>query len=315
VVVVDKPAGWTSHDVVARVRRILGTRRVGHAGTLDPMATGVLVVGVGRGTRLLGHLVGAGKTYEATIRLGQTTTTDDAEGTVTSCRDTTGLTEPDLRAALTAFTGTFAQVPPSVSAIKVDGRRAYARVRAGEEVTVAARQVTVTRFSLEGVRRGAAGPGRDAWPVLDVDVVVDCSSGTYVRALGRDVGERLGVGGHLVALRRTAVGPFRIDEARTLEQLAAEPAVLALGLAASRAFPRRVLTPQEVTSLRHGRPVGARGELSAPTAAFTPEGGLVALLVAGRPGEARPVVVFDPAGPPPGARPGRHDPTAGSAAR
>jgi tRNA pseudouridine55 synthase len=298
LVVVDKPAGVTSHDVVARVRRMLGTRRVGHAGTLDPMATGVLVVGVGRATRLLGHLVGAGKTYEATIRLGQATTTDDAEGTVTSCRDTTRLDEQDIHAALAEFTGTFAQVPPAVSAIKVAGERAYARVRAGQDVTLAARPVTVTRFAARAVRRlTVPGPPGVRCAVVDVDVVVDCSSGTYVRALGRDVGERLGVGGHLVALRRTTVGPFRIDEAHTLEALAVDPTVMPLAQAASRAFPARVLTPQEVRALQHGRPVAAHGEGATPTAAVTPTGELVALLVAGRsPGQARPAVVFDAAG-------------------
>src|ERR687894_100191 len=202
LVVVDKPAGFTSHDVVARLRRILGTRKIGHAGTLDPMATGVLVCGVGRGTKLLGHLALDGKAYTATIRLGATTTTDEAE-----------VTDAAVAAGLAALTGPILQVPSAVSAIKVDGRRAYARVRAGEQVVLPARPVTVSAFTLLA-RRGA-----------DLDVAVECSSGTYVRALARDLGAALGVGGHLTALRRTRVGPFRLAHARTLPGLEAAPEV------------------------------------------------------------------------------------------
>src|SRR4051812_29074000 len=211
LVVVAKPGGLTSHDVVARLRRILRTRKVGHAGTLDTMATGVLVCGVGRATKLLGHLALDTKSYTATIRLGATTTTDDAEGEVVATADARGVSDAAIDAGISALTGTIAQVPSSVSAIKVDGQRAYSRVRAGEEVVLPARPVTVSEFTLVA-RHGT-----------DLEVVVACSSGTYVRALARDLGAGLGVGGHLVALRRTRVGPFGLDHARTLEQLEADP--------------------------------------------------------------------------------------------
>jgi tRNA pseudouridine55 synthase len=213
LVVVDKPAGLTSHDVVSRLRRILGTRKVGHAGTLDPMATGVLVCGVGRGTKLLGHLALDTKAYAATIRLGATTSTDDAQGETMASTDAGAVSDAAVAAGMAALTGAIEQVPSSVSAIKVDGQRAYARVRAGEQVVLAARPVTVSAFTLLA-RRGD-----------DLDVLVDCSSGTYVRALARDLGAGLGVGGHLTALRRTRVGPFTLDQARALERLAAEPSL------------------------------------------------------------------------------------------
>ena len=196
LLVVDKPAGWTSHDVVGRCRRLAGTKKVGHAGTLDPMATGVLVLGVGRATRLLGHLALTDKAYDATIRLGATTVTDDAEGEVVEQRDASGVSDEALAAAMAALTGPLSQVPSSVSAVKVDGVRSYARVRAGQAVELAPRSVVVSRFAL----RDRRGP--------DVDVTVACTSGTYVRALARDLGAALGVGGHLTALRRTRVGPF-----------------------------------------------------------------------------------------------------------
>ncbi len=213
LLVVDKPGGITSHQVVARARRALGTKRVGHAGTLDPMATGVLVLGIEKGTRLLGHLSLTTKTYEATIRLGQATNTDDADGEVT---DAPGATladvGPRLQASVAALTGTISQVPSSVSAIKVDGKRAYALVRQGADVELAPREVTVSRFDVRDVRDvrpvDAAGT-----PAVDLDVVVDCSSGTYIRALARDLGASLGTGGHLTALRRTRVGPFGLEHA------------------------------------------------------------------------------------------------------
>ncbi len=214
LVVVDKPAGLTSHDVVARLRRILHTRKVGHAGTLDPMATGVLVCGVGRGTKLLGHLALDTKAYTATIRLGATTTTDDAEGETVTTTDPAAVTDEAIDAGIAALTGPILQVPSSVSAIKIDGRRAYARVRAGEQVVLPPRPVTVSTFTVLA-RRGA-----------DLDVAVECSSGTYVRALARDLGAALGVGGHLTALRRTRVGPFRLEHARTLPELEEAPGTL-----------------------------------------------------------------------------------------
>ena len=214
LVVVDKPAGITSHDVVARVRRLAGTRKVGHAGTLDPMATGVLVLGLNRATRLLGHLTLTDKAYAATVRLGMTTTTDDAEGEVVDSQPTDGLTETAVRDALAAFVGEIDQVPSAVSAIKIDGKRAYARVRDGEQVDLPARRVSV--HSIDVV---STSLDRRDQPVT-LDIEVRCSSGTYIRAIARDLGAALGVGGHLTALRRTAVGPFLIDEARTLDALA-----------------------------------------------------------------------------------------------
>jgi tRNA pseudouridine55 synthase len=291
LVLVDKPAGWTSHDVVARVRRLAGTRRVGHAGTLDPMATGVLVLGVERATRLLTYLVGADKTYTATVRLGVATLTDDAEGEPTAVADASGVGEDAVRGAAAALTGAIRQVPSSVSAIKVDGRRSYARVRAGEDVALAARPVTVHRLDVLAVRAAE----HEGTPVLDVDVEVECSSGTYVRALARDVGAALGVGGHLTALRRTRVGPYGLDRCRTLEQLGSSFALLPAAEAARAAFPVRELTAQEATALSHGKRLAAAGHGEGPVAALAPDGTLVALLTEAA-GSARPVLVLAPAG-------------------
>ena len=237
LVIVDKPAGLTSHDVVGRMRRLAHTRRVGHAGTLDPMATGVLVLGVDKATRLLHHLVLADKAYTATIRLGQATSTDDAEGDVLEAASASGVDDAGVRAAIGPLTGEIMQRPSAVSAIKVDGQRAYARVRAGEAVDLAARPVTVARFDATAFTR----PAPD---LLDVDVLVECSSGTYIRALARDLGAALGIGGHLTALRRTRVGPFGIEQACTLEHLAtlADPVTLALVAAVRAAMPVRDIT-------------------------------------------------------------------------
>jgi tRNA pseudouridine55 synthase len=274
ILVVDKPSGWTSHDVVGRVRRLAGTRKVGHAGTLDPMATGVLVLGLGPGTRLLTYLVGADKTYEATIRLGVSTVTDDAEGDVLATTDACDVRPDRLAAAVAELTGPIEQRPSAVSAIKVDGKRAYARVRAGEQVELKARPVTVHRFELRGQRPGeVAGSG-----VLDLDVEVDVSSGTYVRALARDLGEALGVGGHLTALRRTRVGPFGLDVARTLSELEQDFGYEPLAAAARAAFPARELAPAEVQALRYGQVLDPTGSGESPVAGFGPAGDLVALL-------------------------------------
>ncbi len=282
LVIVDKPAGLTSHDVVARLRRTLRTRKVGHAGTLDPMATGVLVCGVERGTKLLGHLTLTTKAYTATIRLGATTTTDDAEGAVVDTADASGVADAAIAAGVAALTGPIDQVPSAVSAIKVDGRRAYARVRAGEAVVLAARPVTVSAFDVLERR----GP--------DLDVAVECSSGTYVRALARDLGAALGVGGHLTALRRTRVGPFTLAHARTLPQLEADPALsLTLDEAVAVAFPRRDADPAEAADLAHGRPLAAAG-VDEIQGVFAPDGHVLAL-VRDRDGRARPVVVLAPA--------------------
>lgn len=295
LVVVDKPAGLTSHDVVARVRRLAGTRKVGHAGTLDPMATGVLVLGIERATRLLTYVVGADKEYTATIRLGVATTTDDAEGEPTAVVDASGVTPEAVAAGVAALTGPILQVPSSVSAIKVDGRRAYARVRAGEEVALAARPVLVHRFDV-GATRVAEHAGVD---VLDLDVTVVCSSGTYVRALARDLGAGLGVGGHLTALRRTRVGGYALDVARSLEQLGDDFAVLPLADAARATFPARELTADEARELSFGRRIAADptrpGTVQAPVAAFGPDGDVVALLADEAGGRARPVLVLRPA--------------------
>ena len=309
LVIVDKPAGWTSHDVVARTRRLAATKKVGHAGTLDPMATGVLVLGVGRATRLLTYLVGVDKEYTATVRLGQDTVTDDAEGEITSAPGAAGLLRADgtvdsaaLETALASLRGPIQQVPSQVSAIKVDGRRSYARVRQGEDVELPARPVTVHRLEVTAPPRpGTAG----TTPVVDVDVVVGCSSGTYVRALARDLGAALGTGGHLTALRRTRVGPFDESDARAVDELteqvragaaAAEPAglpVTDLTTAATACFPTRALGEEEAAAVRVGRSLTPTGE-AGPTAALAPDGHVLALL-ADRDGAARPVLVLDPA--------------------
>ena len=286
LLLVDKPGGMTSHDVVARARRVLSVRRVGHAGTLDPMATGVLVLGVERATKLLGHLTLTDKTYRATIRLGRDTVTDDAEGEPIGGSSAADVPLERVHAGIAALTGVLQQVPSAVSAVKVDGRRAYARVRAGEQVELAARTVTVSRFDLLAVRPGE---------LTDLDVEVECSSGTYVRALARDLGRALGTGGHLSALRRTRVGPFRLDQALTLEELAAaaDPVPLSLDAAVAAAFPRRELTAEDTAKVRHGGKLTPLG-LSGTYGGFDPAGRVVALLDE-REGPARPLVVFLPA--------------------
>ncbi|HKS99080.1 MAG TPA: tRNA pseudouridine(55) synthase TruB [Rugosimonospora sp.] len=288
LLVLDKPAGLTSHDVVARVRRLAGTRRVGHGGTLDPMATGVLIIGVGRATRLLTYVIGSGKAYSATIRLGQSTITDDAEGEVVASVPADAVTDERIRAGLAVLTGEIAQVPSAVSAIKINGRRSYARVRSGEQVSLAPRQVTVYRLDLLAVRR--AEPG-----LVDLDVSVECSSGTYVRALARDLGAGLGVGGHLTALRRTAVGGFTLAEAVTLEQLAEDPRarLVSLSDAAGRLLPRRDASEEEARVLAHGGPLAGQG-IEGPYAVFAPSGEVLAV-VAERAGRARAEVVLSPA--------------------
>ncbi|MFG1672634.1 tRNA pseudouridine(55) synthase TruB [Micromonospora sp. NPDC049282] len=289
LIVVDKPGGMTSHDVVARVRRLARTRRVGHGGTLDPMATGVLVIGVGRATRLLTYVIGAGKSYAATIRLGQATVTDDAEGDVIASTPAGAVTDDAVRAALAALTGEIDQVPSAVSAIKINGERAYKRVRDGEAVELPARRVTVSRLDVREIRR-------DTPDVVDVDVDVTCSSGTYIRAIARDAGLALGVGGHLTALRRTAVGGFDLAEAATLAQLeerAPEVVNLPLDAAAERFFPRRDATVAEARTLSHGGPLAPAG-LAGPYAVFDPAGGLIAI-VSERDGRARAEIVLAPA--------------------
>ncbi|MCF6746191.1 tRNA pseudouridine(55) synthase TruB [Blastococcus sp. KM273128] len=292
LLLVDKPGGMTSHDVVARARRALSVRKVGHAGTLDPMATGLLVLGVGTATRLLGYVGGHDKTYEATIRFGQATVTDDREGEVLATASTAGIDDDAVRAALAAQTGALQQVPSSVSAVKVAGVRSYDRVRAGEAVELAPRSVTVHRLGVHRTTR----PEPD---LVDVDVTVDCTAGTYIRAIARDAGAALGVGGHLTALRRTASGPFTIAQAGTVEDAAASlvagggPGFLPLTEAARLVFPERPLTADEARALGYGQRIPATGAAGLH-AAVDPDGRLTALVEdAGR--TARVVVGFPPA--------------------
>ncbi len=278
LVVVDKPAGMTSHDVVARVRRTMGTRKVGHAGTLDPMATGVLVLGVERATRLLGHLMLTEKTYSATVRLGAATSTDDAEGEITSTAPAAHLDEEVVRRAVAAFAGEIEQVPSTVSAIKVDGKRAYARARAGEQVELVPRRVTIRAIE--------AGSFRVDGEFLDLEIRVACSSGTYIRAIARDLGSALGVGGHLTALRRHSVGPFTLEGANTdLDHLL----VTSIADAARAAFPSYDLDAEQAQEVRFGRALPL--EIADLTAVFAPDGEFLALY---RPeaGRARPAAVF-----------------------
>jgi tRNA pseudouridine55 synthase len=289
LVIVDKPGGMTSHDVVARIRRLAGTRRVGHAGTLDPMATGVLVVGVEKATRLLGYLALTDKQYDATIRLGQSTSTDDAEGDITGGTSAAAVSSAALASAVAGLTGDIQQVPPAVSAIKVGGQRAYRLTRQGAAPDLKPRPVTVHEFTVTASSR----VGDD---LLDLDVTVRCSSGTYIRALARDLGYQLGTGGHLTRLRRTRVGGYGLDAAKTLDQLAERFEVLPLAQAAAGAFPRRDLSADEARRLAHGgrlAPVGATAgaATAGPTAAYAPDGTLVALLTE-QSGQARPLVVF-----------------------
>lgn len=251
MLIIDKPQGITSHGVVSRVRKWFGTRKVGHAGTLDPMATGVLVLGLGRGTKLLTYIVGADKTYTATIRLGSSTPTDDADSApdaFAAPAALAALTAERIRAGAVELTGEIEQVPSAVSAIKVDGRRSYARVRAGEDVELRARPVTVSAFDVHAVR-----PGEEHW---DVDVEVTCSSGTYIRALARDLGRALDVHGHLTALRRTRVGAFGLADAIALPEdpaTASAPELLPLAAVAARVLPVAALTPDEATALMQGK--------------------------------------------------------------
>jgi tRNA pseudouridine55 synthase len=290
LVVVDKPAGMTSHDVVGRCRRLFGTRKVGHAGTLDPMATGVLVVGIERATKILGLLTATDKSYAATIRLGQTTSTEDAEGELLQTVPAENVTDAAVDQAVAGLRGDIDQVPSAVSAIKVDGQRAYKLVREGKSVELAARRVRIDRFEVLATRRHPEVPAG----LVDVDVEVDCSSGTYIRALARDVGAVLGVGGHLVALRRTRVGRFALDEAHTLDRLADQPRLsYSLDEACLLAFPRRDLTAEEAESARHGRALPPAG-IDGVYAAVAPDDQVIALLI-DETSRTKSVVVVRPA--------------------
>ena len=258
---VDKPSGMTSHDVVAKARKKCGTKRVGHAGTLDPMATGVLVLGIGNATKLLQYVVDGKKQYEATIKLGVATHTDDREGDVISTADVSALTEAAIRSELSKFVGMIMQRPSSVSAIKIDGKRAHERVREGEVVEIPAREVTIFSIDITEVRGS------------EIDVVVSCSAGTYIRAIARDLGDALGVGGHLTALRRTLVSPFTISECADLDS--AEVIDTALGVA--RMMPTRSLTGEELIEIGFGRTIGASDQ-AGTVAALNLQGSFAALL-------------------------------------
>ena len=289
ILLVDKPTGMTSHDVVARARRALGTRKVGHAGTLDPMATGLLLLGIDSSTRLLTYLVGLGKEYTAVIRLGVGTDTDDAEGTVTSTTDASDIDRAAIDEAIAALTGEIEQVPSTYSAIKVDGRRSYDRARSGEDVVLEPRRVTVSRFDVISERRDGG--------TMDLEVEVACSSGTYVRALARDLGAALGVGGHLTVLRRRSIGPFEVGDAAAVtddaevnrpafEKLLRTPASVAAEL-----FPTTALDEVQATDLTHGKRVQLEVADAAVVAAVTSDGRLAGLVSVAN-GTARVLVNF-----------------------
>ncbi|MFJ3520622.1 MULTISPECIES: tRNA pseudouridine(55) synthase TruB [unclassified Streptomyces] len=290
LVIVDKPSGFTSHDVVAKMRGIARTRRVGHAGTLDPMATGVLVLGVEKATKLLGHLALTEKEYLGTIRLGQDTLTDDAEGEITSSTDATGVTREAVDAGIAKLSGEIMQVPSKVSAIKIKGVRSYKRARDGEDFEIPARPVTISSFQVYDMREAEA---EDGTKVVDLVVSVVCSSGTYIRALARDLGADLGVGGHLTALRRTRVGPYKLDKARTLDQLQEELTVMPIGEAAAAAFPRWDLDARRASLLANGVRIDMPQEYEAgrTVAVFGPEGQLLGL-VENKNGKAKSLAVF-----------------------
>ncbi|GAA1585221.1 tRNA pseudouridine(55) synthase TruB [Streptomyces globosus] len=290
LVIVDKPSGFTSHDVVAKMRGIARTRRVGHAGTLDPMATGVLVLGVEKATKLLGHLALTEKEYLGTIRLGQNTLTDDAEGEITSSADASAVTREAVDAGVAKLTGEIMQVPSKVSAIKIKGVRSYKRARDGEDFDIPARPVTVSSFEVYDMREAEA---EDGTKVVDLVVSVVCSSGTYIRALARDLGADLGTGGHLTALRRTRVGPYKLDRARTLDQLQEELTVMPIGDAAAAAFPRWDLDVRRASLLGNGVRIEMPEEYAdrGPIAVFGPQGQLLGL-VESKGGKAKSLAVF-----------------------
>ena len=285
LVLIDKPTSWTSHDVVAKVRKAVGTKKVGHAGTLDPLATGLLVLGIESGTKLLTFLVGADKTYEATIRLGQQTISDDSESEVISTASPdqiAKLSDEDIALEIAKLTGVIMQTPSSVSAIKVAGKRAYDLVRAGEEVQLKAREVNIYSFEMLSVTRVSG--------FLDVQVRVECSSGTYIRALARDLGNLLGVGGHITALRRTKVGHFDVSDANSIEELS-ELRLTELATAAKQLFPVIELTESEVTDLIHGKRISAKSEVTGLAAGLSMSGRLVAVLESVKT-DLKSVVVF-----------------------
>ncbi|MFA7266674.1 MAG: tRNA pseudouridine(55) synthase TruB [Candidatus Nanopelagicales bacterium] len=299
LVVVDKPQEWTSHDVVGKLRRLIGTRRVGHAGTLDPMATGVLICGVGRATKLLGMVAASDKTYEATIRLGVSTTTDDAQGEVIKVQDAMQLGGAGMAAiesAIAGLSGQIMQRPSSVSAIKIDGQRAYKRVRDGEDVVLEARPVTVSEFAVLADRTVETDEYGDPTAVLDLDVRVTCSTGTYIRALARDLGDALGVGGHLTMLRRTRIGQYSLDSAHTLDELADSMTEIPLDVVCRELFVSWDLSAEQSSIYSHGGRLDWPLQLSvdAELAVFDPAGRLLGL-AARKDGRLAPTVVWEPA--------------------
>ncbi len=278
LVLIDKPKGWTSHDVVAKLRGIAGTRRVGHAGTLDPMATGLLLLGINSATKLLTFLVGASKTYEATLRLGASTITDDAEGDyleVASEAAVRRISAEEIKLALESFRGEIMQVPSSVSAIKIDGERSYAKVRGGDEVKLAARPVSIFRFEMTSQPQIVH---RDKHVFLDFNATIECSSGTYIRALARDLGRQLSVGGHLTALRRTKINNYSVEDAQEVESLTRDALkIMPMVVVAQSAFVVHNVSDQEVIDLRHGKRIDAHGLTGSEIAAVN-NSELVAML-------------------------------------
>ena len=281
--VVDKAGGMTSHDVVAVARKAIGTRKVGHAGTLDPMATGILVLGFGHGTRLLQYITDGDKSYSATVVLGASTITDDREGEVLTVTDASTVSDSEIAKILSSMVGTIAQRPSSVSAVKVGGERAYDRVRAGEKFELEARTVTITQLDILAIRHLTT--------TTEVDIEVTCSAGTFIRAIARDLGESLGVGGHLSALRRSRVAGFTEADAISFEDLKSQKFTpLNLADVARRTFMPRELSLDEVQELSFGRPLSENGN-TVINAALSPDNRLIALLK-DEGGKAKPIAVF-----------------------
>lgn len=270
IVLVDKPAGPTSHDVVAKMRKLFNTRKVGHAGTLDPMATGMLVIGIGRATRLLGYFTAHDKEYLGTIRLGITTSTDDAQGELVNQASASHITESEILEVVRDFRGPIMQQPSAVSAIKIDGKRAYARVRDGEEIDIPSRSVIVHDLEIIDITK------LPELQVIDVKVRVICSAGTYIRALARDIGSSLGVGGHLTELRRTRSGVF--DSMTSLESLQNQPEIMDLASALKIGFPHIVLSEEQASKAVNGVRLSAPTELaSGHVGLISPEGKAIGL--------------------------------------
>lgn len=285
LVLIDKPTDWTSHDVVAKVRKAVGTKKVGHAGTLDPLATGLLVLGIESGTKLLTFLVGADKTYQAIIRLGQQTVSDDSQSAIVftaTPEQISKVTDLEIIQAVSSLTGVIMQTPSSVSAIKVAGKRAYDLVRAGESVELKPREVNVHRFDVLNIERVGG--------FVDLTVLVECSSGTYIRALARDVGNALGLGGHITSLRRTKVGHFDVADSNTIEQLD-QLQITSLAEAAGQLFPVINLLESEVTDLIHGKKLSGKQAFEGYAAGVSPEGKLVAVLESVK-SDLKSIVVF-----------------------